>query len=152
MTRCVKKGSSSISRRVRTLVTTIRPFECAVSSTNELLKNGKLLPSAKRFGSPVQLDENFEDIVVYKVSADAGGGSFKVIGNWLNVERPQSRNHVQPIMEFTGKDSWENVSAAGFNCNSPFCQDIEDIMHRRCTIVQVRVCGRTEVVLVRNAN
>ena len=53
-------------------------------------------------------------------------------------------------MEYTGKDYVENVRAAAFEDNSPIRADIEDIMHRRCILVHVKIGDKMQVILVKN--
>ena len=53
----------------------------------------------------------------------------------VNV-RLQSISHVQPICEFTANDSRENMRAAIFHKGSPCKADMEDVLHRRCTLLK----------------
>ena len=152
MTRKVRKGKDEIIRKIRVVVTTIRPLECVLTTVSSLLRNGKLLDSKLRFHSPVKLHENFKDIILEKVSADKGGGSSKMIVNTVNVEKPQSLKHVRPVMEFTANDSPENMRAAAFEKDSPIRADVEDIIHRRCILIRVKIGTEEQVVLVKNSN
>ena len=152
MSRVTKKDGGQISRAIQVGVITVRPFETIVNSAHTLLSEGKLLPSIARFHNPFQVPESVEDVILYKFGADKGGGSFKLIGNPVNVQHPQSVRNVQPICEFTANDSRENMAAAFFHENSPGKKDIEDVMHRRCILLHVQVNGHTQVAIVRNTN
>ena len=152
MSRKTKSGKKEITRQIKVLVTTIRPFECVLVTMSTLLQNKMLLKSTERFNSPVELHENFEDIVLYAVKADAGGGSFKMITNNVNVDKPQSLQHVLPLMEFTAKDSTENVRAA-FEANPKIISEVEDLMHRRSILVNVKfAASEMQSVIVKNSN
>ena len=131
---------------------TVRPFECVLNSTYTLLGQGKLLPSKRRFRSPFKLEDHIRDVILWKFGADKGGGLWKLIGNPVNVENPQSVRHVQPICEFTANNSRENMSAGFFYKGSPCKSDIEDIIHRRCILLHVRVESQTEVAIVKNTS
>lgn len=111
MTRVTKKDGGHISRAIKVGVMTVRPFECVLNSTYTLLGQGKLLPSKRRFRSPFKLEDHIRDVILWKFGADKGGGSWKLIGNPVNVENPQSVRHVQPICEFTANDSHKHMSA-----------------------------------------
>ena len=70
-----KKGGSIISRRIMVGVITIRPFECMLNVTHLLLKHDALVPSARRFRCPGIIPSNINDVILWKFSADKGGGS-----------------------------------------------------------------------------
>ena len=91
-------------------------------------------------------------MILWKFSADKGGGSWKFILNPVNVDKPQSLRHVQPIYEFTANDSCENMYAAVFYGGSPIKCDVEDSEHRRCMLFYVTIGAELRVVLVRNTN
>lgn len=91
-------------------------------------------------------------MILWKFSADKGGGSWKFIVNPVNVDKPQSLSHVQPICEFTANDTRDNMRAAMFSDDSPHRADVEDICHRRCMLLTVKVGGHIEVAVVKNSN
>ena len=105
MSRVTKKDGGHISRAIQVGVINVRPFETIVNSAHTLLSKGKLFPSIARFHNPFQVPELVEDVVLYKFGADKGGGSWKLFGNPVNVQHPQSVRNVQPICEFTVNDS-----------------------------------------------
>ena len=72
--------------------------------------------------------------------------------NSVNVEHPQSLLHVQPICECTAPDLRDNMAAAMFHEGSPCRQEIEEIMHRRCVLMHLKVGKQMEVALVKNIN
>ena len=152
MSRVIKKGGTVIARQIKVGVVTIRPFECILNSTSSLLNSGGLLPSERRFRRQGNIPSNISDVIMWKFSADKGGGSWKLIVNPVNVEHPQSLRHVQPICEFTAPDSRENMAAAMFHEGSPCRQEMEDIMHRRCVLLYLKVGEQMEVALVKNTN
>ena len=109
MTRETKKGGTTISRKIKVGVITIRPKECVLNSAGELLKNDTFVPSANRFQCPGVIPSNIKDVILFKFSGDKGGGSWKLIVNPVNVEHPQSLRHVQPVCEFTAPDTRSNL-------------------------------------------
>ena len=139
MTKVNKKGGSEIRQKIIVGVITVRPFECVVNSAHTLMQHGELLPLKRRFRFPGKLPDHVKDVILWKISADKGGGSWKMIMNPINVESPQSLNHVQPVCEFTANDLRENLSAAIFHEGSPCKTNIEDIIHRCCMLVQIEV-------------
>jgi hypothetical protein len=108
-----------------------------------------MLHYEERFRSPLTLHPSFQNIALFKISMDAGGGSTKCIINPVNVEKPQSLKHVNPWLEYTGKDTSHNVRKAAFEADSVVRRDLEDIMHRRCILVQVTVEVMMQVVMVK---
>ena len=139
MTRVIKNGKSQIVQKIKVGVVTIRLFELILNSAQSLLQNKTLLESKKGFRSPIKLPANARDMILWKFSANKGGGSWKFIVNPVNVEKPQSLRHVQPVCKFTANDSRENIHTAMFDENSPHKVDVEDIVHRRCTLINVRI-------------
>ena len=116
MSRCVvemnretKKGGSTISRKIKVGVITIRPKECVLKSAGELLRRDALVPSANRFCCPGIKPSNIKDSVLIKVAGEKGGGVFKLLINPVNVEHHQSLRHVQPVCEFTARDTRNNL-------------------------------------------
>ena len=123
-----------------------------MNSACTLSSQEKLVPSKRRFRSPFKLENNIRDVILWKFGADKGGGSWKLIGNPVNVDNPQSVRHVQPICEFTANDSRENMSAAFFHDGSLCKTDLEDIVHRRCILLHIQVDSHTEVAIVNNTS
>ena len=79
----------------------------------------------------------FDDVALFKMSLDAGGGSTKGIINLVNVENPQGQEHVRPFVEFSCvKDTHGNIKKAAFQKNSKVKSDIEMIIHRRAVILK----------------
>ena len=111
-----------------------------------------LLDSKKRFRSLVNLPANVNDVILWKFSAYKGGGSWKFLVNPVNVEKPQSLRHLQPIYNFAANNSRENMRSAMFQPNSPHKRNFEDVVHRRCTLLHVKVGREMWVVLVKNLN
>ena len=71
--------------------------------------------SEERFRVPFNLHHSFVDVMLYKISMDAGNVSTKGLINVVNVDNPQGMEHVRPFLEFLGvKDSHENVRRAAF--------------------------------------
>ena len=85
-----KKGGPIISRKTKVGVITIRPKECVLNSVGELLRHNALVPSANRFCCLGIKPSNIKDVVLFKVSDNKGGSSFKLLINPVNVEHPQS--------------------------------------------------------------
>ena len=73
----------------------MRPKECALNSTGELPRHDALVPSANQFCCPGIKPSNMKDVVLFKVTGNKCGGSFKLLINLVNVEHPQSLRHVQ---------------------------------------------------------
>ena len=152
MTRQLKKGGATISRQIKVGVITIRPKECILNSAGKLLKHDALVPSADQFRCPGIKPGNIKDVVLFKFAGDKGGGSFKLIVNPVNVERPQSLRHVQPVCEFTAPDTRSNLRAAFFHDGNRCKEDMEDILHRRCVLLHLKLGGQSEVAIVKNIN
>ena len=152
MTRVTKKNGSHISRNIHVGVMTVSPFECILTSAGALLEHGRLLPSSKRFHYPFKKPDNIHDVILWKFSADKGGGSWKLIMNPVNIKHPQSLRHVRVICEFSACDTRENLTAGFFNESSSGCKEVEDVVHRRCVLLEVTVNGKKQVAMVRNTN
>ena len=70
----------------------------------------------------------------------------------MNVEHPQSLWHVQPVCEFTAPDTRNKLHAAIFHDGNPCKADIEDILHRRCVLLHLKLGDQSEVAMVKNLN
>ena len=70
----------------------------------------------------------------------------------MNVEHPQSLRHVLPICEYSADDSRNNMRAAVFYDGSPCREDMEDVIHCRAVLLQVKVGERSEVGIVVNTS
>ena len=152
MIRQTKKGGTTLSRKIKVGVITIRPKECVLNSAGELLKHDAMVPSADRFRCPGIKPSNIKDVILFKFSGDKGGGSFKLLVNPVNVEHPQSLRHVQPVCEFTAPDTRSNLRAAFFHDGNRCKEDMEDILHRRCVLLHLKLGGQSEVAIVKNIN
>ena len=97
-----------------------------------------------------RIPNNISDVVLYKIVGDKGGGAFKLTINPVNVEHPQSLGHVQPICEFTAPYSRENLAAAMFHEGLPCKEEMEDVIHRRCVPVHLKLGEQMEVFIVKN--
>ena len=97
-----------------------------------------------------RIPNNISDVVLYKIAGDKGGGSFKLTINPVNVQHPQSLRHVQPICEFTAPNSRENLAAAMFYKRTPCKEEMEDVMHRRCVLMHLKLGEQMEVFIVKN--
>ena len=91
-------------------------------------------------------------MILWKFSANKGDGSCKFIVNPVNVEKPQSLRHVQPICKFTANYSRENMHTTMFDENSPHKVNVEDTIHWRSTLINVRIGNEMRVALVKNSN
>jgi hypothetical protein len=105
MTRVTKKNGSHITRQTKVGVMTIRPFQLIYNNAVSLLRHGMLVPSAKIFRAPNNVPPNVVDVMLYKIAADKGGGSFNMLISPVNVKCPQSIQYMQPICEFTANDN-----------------------------------------------
>ena len=152
MTRVTKKGGTTIERKIHVGVVTVHPYEIMTNVLASLLEKGKLLPSSKRFKLPCNIPANTEDVVLWKIAADKGGGSFKLLINAINVECPQSLKHVRPLCEFRANDSRENMTAAVFYNGSPCRAAMEDVLHRRTRMLHVKIADSSGVGLVVNTS
>ena len=114
-----KKRGSTIARKIKVGVIAIRPKECVLNSAGKLLRHDALVPLANRFSCPGIKPSNTKDVVLFKVAADKGGVSFKLLIEPVNVEHPQSLQHVQPVCEFTAPDTRNNLQAAIFHDGNP---------------------------------
>lgn len=150
--RVTKKNGSHISRKIQVGVVTIRPFECIYNSAGSLLRHGMMLPLATRFRRPRNVPPNVRNVLLWKFSADKGGWSWEMLINPVNVKRPQSLCHVQPICKFTANDSRANMEATIFHDGSACKADMEDVLHRRCTLLRITIGIQMEVALVVNSN
>ena len=97
-----------------------------------------------------RIPNNISDVVLYKIVGDKDGGAFKLTTNPVNVEHPQSLRHVQPICEFIAPDSRENLATAMFNEGSPCKKETEDVIHRRCVLLHLKLGEQMEVFIVKN--
>ena len=70
----------------------------------------------------------------------------------VNVKCPQSIRHVQPICEFTANDTRENMQAAIFYDGSPCRADMEDLLHCRCTLLNISAGMEMDVAMVVNTS
>jgi len=152
MIRQTKKGGTTLSRKIKVGVITIRPKECVLNSAGELLKHDAMVPSADRFRCPGIKPSNIKDVILFKFSGDKGGGSFKLLINPVNVKHPQSLRHVQPVCEFTAPDTRSNLRAAFFHDVNPCKEDMEDVLHRRCVLLHIKFGGQSEVAIVKNSD
>ena len=152
MTREIKKGGTTLSRQIKVGVISIRPSECILNSVAALLKHDTLVPSANRFRCPGIKPSNIKDVLLFKFSADKGGGSWKLIVNPVNVEHPQSLRHVQPVCEFTAPDTRNNLQAAIFHDGNPCKVEVEGVLHRRCVLLHLKFGEQSEVAIVKNSN
>ena len=82
-----KKEGSTIYRKIKVGVITIRPKECVLNSSGELLRHDALIPSANRSRCPGIKPSNIKDVVLFKVAGNTGGGAFKLLIN--PVYRPR---------------------------------------------------------------
>ena len=115
-----------------------------------LIEKGKLLPSSKRFKFPYNIPPNIEDVVLWKLSADKGVGSMKMLINAINVKYPQSIKHVRPLCEFRANDSRENMKAAVSYNGSSIKSTMEDVLHRQIRLLRVKITDGSGVGLVVN--
>ena len=130
----------------------LRPKECVLNSAGELLRHDTLFPSANRFRCPGIKPSNITDVVLFKIAGDKGGSAFKLFINPVNMEHPQSLRHVQPVCEFTAPDTRDNLQAAIFHDGNPFKEDIEDILHRWCVLLHLKLGDQSKVATVKNLN
>eukprot|EP00985_Skeletonema_marinoi_P020299 scaffold12016_cov119-Skeletonema_marinoi.AAC.1 len=86
-----KNGSNILSRKSFVLVFTVRPLEHVVCAIRALFQSGEF---KVRLGGPCTVGEIFSGKVVVKISADAGGGSFKIIINLVNMSDGQLQTIV----------------------------------------------------------
>ena len=84
-----------------------------------------------------------QDTLLYKILIDAGGGSTKMILNFVNTENPQSSKHVQLIDKINcrAQDDYDNLATDFSNdsSNNKIWQELEYIMNRRIISVVVEV-------------
>ena len=117
MEKKVKAGKKdTVMRDTYVTVNKIDPLECVAVKMESLVQGKKLLPSKSRYKQHWHIYMGFEDSVAWALKFDAGGGSTKGTINPVNVERPQSQNHIMPILEFGGgvKDTDSNMRKACF--------------------------------------
>ena len=111
------------------------------------------MPPLQRFGSPFSVHDSFEDVALFKLAIDVGGGSTKGIMNLVNVRNPQGMEHVRPFLEFSGvKDSAHNLREAAFKKTSPIISDFEDIMNQWCVVLVCCVGHVKQVAIACNCN
>ena len=91
-------------------------------------------------------------MILWKFGADKGDGSWKLIGNPVNVENPQSVRHAQPICEFTANGSRGNMPACFFYKGSPCKSDTKDVIHRGYILLNIKVYSQTEVAITKNTS
>ena len=152
MTRVLGKRGADISQRIQVSVVKISPFERLMNQVDLLIHHGQLLPSNRRLRYLRNILDHVTGVILWKFSADKGGGSWKFLMNTINVEHPQSLKHVQLICEFSAGDSQNNMAAAMFHEGSPCKLDLEDIIHLRCVLLQNNVDDQMQVALVKNPN
>ena len=73
-----------------------------------------LLPSAQRIRKPPNVPPGVRDVLLWKFSADEGGGLWKLLVNRVNDQYPQSLRQLKPICEFTANKSCNNITVAVF--------------------------------------
>ena len=88
MTKVTRTGNTKVFRKIQVGVVKISPIECIINSSSSLVKTGTLLPSQRRFKTPVAIPAHVTDMILWKFSADKGGGSWKFIVNPGNVDKP----------------------------------------------------------------
>ena len=151
--RKVTTGSQTYFRDQKVMLVTIDPLEHVLHSASESLRSNSFVTYLKRFRIPFEKESGFSDVMLFKMSMDAGAGSEKMIMNNVNHSNPQSQQHVLPVFEFSGvKDTYHNVKKAAFNEDSKIKRGMEVIIHRRCVLLAVTVVGRTEVALATNTS
>ncbi len=102
------------------------------------------------FVAPFVMDL-FNDVALFKLSGDSGGGSFKFLINMANAKNPQGLEHVHIFLEFSGvKDTHENVMTAAFCRWSPICDEFEDLCNRRCIIIGMEHNEQSQLVIIKN--
>ena len=58
------KDKSEIVQKIIVVVTNIQLFECVLTTSSSLLRNGKLLKSTERFNTLNKLHEDFKDVIL----------------------------------------------------------------------------------------
>ena len=152
MKRTVNSGSKKTTRDVLVLVTTQSPLEVILRTLFHSFETDTFKTSNDAFSAPFSFD-GFDDAALYKVSADAGNGSFKMIMNLVNVRNPQGLEHVKLILEFSGvKDTHGNVVAAAFEDGSPFKFELEAICQRKVNAAKISINDEMQMVVTINTD
>eukprot|EP00986_Skeletonema_menzelii_P013028 scaffold7382_cov83-Skeletonema_menzelii.AAC.1 len=134
-----KKGSTELHRDIGVMVTHISIAENAICFALGLMETGRLLPSQDLFGVPFKVHDDFQDVILYKLSIDAGNKSTKLLLSIINREKPQSQDNVKYCVEMAGvKDDAHNLGEAVFTDKySNMKSEFEAILNRRTVTLQV---------------
>ncbi len=132
-----KKKGQIVTRMKPTWVGSCRPEEAICSRLTALRRSGQFSPGRKRYKTPFNVEEGCTTAGV-KWSCDTGNGSFKCCLSALNVKNPQAQGHVVPILEFEGKDDYNNTKDV-FAAHPKVKKCIEDTCHRRVMLLEVKV-------------
>ena len=113
------------------LVTYVRVEESIICSLQGLWENGTYLPSEACFRTHWTKDNGFWDVALFKESGDSGGGTFRMICNPINVEKPHALEHTRPVCEFSEvKDTAHNLRVACSTEGSVLRSGMEALMYR----------------------
>lgn len=115
MTQSIEKRGVDIGRKINDGVVVVCSFGCVLNTVFTLMSHDHLLPLSRRFRYSFQTSDHISSVILWKLSADKGGGSWRLWINPINVKHQQHLRHVQPVCEFTANDSRENISAVMFH-------------------------------------
>ena len=155
MEKKVKAGKKdTVMRDTYVTVNKIDPLQCVTVKMESLVQGKKLLPSKSRYKQHWHVDLDFTDSVAWALKIDAGGRSTKGTINPVNVERPQSQNHIMPILEFGGgvKDTDSNMRKACFKKGDMVREGLEVLVQRRGISLSIGIGGNKRIVLVKNTS
>ena len=104
-----KQDNVILSKRTSTNATSFKDITCphyqydALEHINrditDLTVHNAMLSSKKCFRCPFD-ESKFQDVIMWKIGIDAGGGSTKVIINCCNVQNPKALQHTHTLLDF----------------------------------------------------
>ena len=135
------------------LVSTCLPLEIALRQVLGTMESNKYKIGIECFATPFSWSGRFQDVVVFKFSCDAGNGSTKVLMNIINVDKPQSKEFVRIVVEFSGvKDTFDNMVTAAFYEGSSVKLNMEAVFFRRCVVLKFDSGNGIQAVIVANTD
>jgi len=139
------QGSTELRRDVDVMVTHVSIAENALCFAQGLMESMTLLPSQGLFGVPFTVNGEFEDVILYKLSIDAGNKSTKLLLSIINRKKPQSQDNVKFCVEMAGvKDDPHNLANAVFtNKYGNMKSEFEAVLNRRTVTLQIEANTQT---------